>query len=71
MRLYPINFRFIEQNLAFKKYDMVTLEALPATDRRRESRQPRIDTLRRETNLDGGGNGCGTSGLSYTTPCAT
>ena len=53
IRLYPINFRFIEQDLAFKKYDVVTLHATPASDGRRESWRPRIDTLKVESHLDG------------------
>lgn len=53
VRLYPINFRFIEHNLAFQKYDVVTLDAIPATDGRHESWKPRIDTLHRATHLDG------------------
>lgn len=53
VRLYPINFRFIEQDLAFKKYDVVTLHAAPATDGRRESWRPRIDSLCVQSHLDG------------------
>lgn len=53
VRLYPINFRFIEENLAFRKYDVVTLHAVPASDGRRESWRPRIATLRVQTHLDG------------------
>lgn len=53
VRLYPINFRFIEHDLTFRKYDVVTLDAIPATDGRRESWKPRIDTVRRATHLDG------------------
>lgn len=52
VRLYPINFRFIEQDLTFKKYDVVTLSAVPASEGRRESWKPRIDSLRYETHLD-------------------
>lgn len=53
VRLYPINFRFIEQDLTFKKYDVVTLHASPAHDGRRESWRPRIDSLRTQAHLDG------------------
>lgn len=53
VRLYPINFRFIEENHTFRKYDVVTLSASPASDGRYESWRPRIDTLRSETHLDG------------------
>lgn len=53
VRLYPINFRFIEQNYTFKKYDVVSLYASPASEGRRESWKPRIDSLRSEMHLDG------------------
>lgn len=53
VRLYPINFRFMEDDLTFRKYDVVTVDAVPATEGRRESWRPRIDTLRHETHLDG------------------
>lgn len=52
VRLYPINFRFIESDHAFRKYDVVSLHAVPASEGRRESWRPRIDSLRRETHLD-------------------
>jgi hypothetical protein len=53
VRLYPINFRFIEHDYAFRKYDVVSVFATPATEGRYESWKPRIDSLRRETHLDG------------------
>lgn len=53
VRLYPINFRFIEQDYTFRKYDVVTLTAVPASEGRYESWRPRIDTLHVETHLDG------------------
>jgi hypothetical protein len=51
VRLYPINFRFIEENHAFSKYDVVSLEATPANESRFESWKPRIDTIKREHHL--------------------
>lgn len=53
VRLYPINFRFIEQDHTFRKYDVVSLFASPASDGRRESWKPRIDSVHTETHLDG------------------
>lgn len=53
VRLYPINFRFIEQDLTFRKYDVVTVDAKPASEGRRESWRPQISTLQREGHLDG------------------
>lgn len=53
VRLYPINFRFMENDYTFRKYDVVTLTATPASEPRYESWKPRIDTLKRETRLDG------------------
>ncbi|WP_275295400.1 hypothetical protein [Amycolatopsis sp. La24] len=52
VRLYPINFRELGENASFKKYDVVTVDAVPARqDSRRESWRPRMDTLRREARL--------------------
>lgn len=31
VRLYPINFRFLEQDQQFKKYDIIRVRATPAT----------------------------------------
>lgn len=53
VRLYPINFRFIESDNTFKKYDVVTLTASPSTEPRRESWKPRIDTLKVVGHLEG------------------
>ena len=55
IRLYPIHFRALEDPRAFRKYDVVTLEARPApTDPRHESWRPVIPTLRTvRTHLDG------------------
>lgn len=52
VRLYPINFRYIEHDHTFRKYDVVTLDAIPASEGRRESWRPKIDTLNFETHLD-------------------
>lgn len=52
LRLYPINFRYLQQDLAFKKYDVVSVEARPARDDgRSESWRPRMDSLRVEHDL--------------------
>ncbi|AWS46198.1 hypothetical protein [Streptosporangium sp. 'caverna'] len=52
IRLYPINYRALESNSQFRKYDIVTLEAKPRTkDPRVESRQPRLDSLKTENHL--------------------
>jgi hypothetical protein len=46
VRLYPINFRELEQAVAFSKYDIVSVDAVPARqDSRRESWRPRMSTL--------------------------
>jgi hypothetical protein len=46
VRLYPINFRYLDQEGQFKKYDVVSVDATPARrDGRRESWRPRMDTL--------------------------
>jgi hypothetical protein len=53
VRLYPINFRELASEESFRKYDIVSLDAVPAAqDQRRESWRPRIDTLRCEQHLD-------------------
>ncbi len=47
LRLYPINFRELGVQESFKKYDIVTVQAVPARqDARQESWRPRMDTLR-------------------------
>jgi hypothetical protein len=53
VRLYPINLRFIEDDLAFRKYDIITLDALPASEARRESWRPIVSTIKRAGHLDG------------------
>jgi hypothetical protein len=53
IRLYPINFRFIEGEHTFRKYDIITLVAAPSTEGRRESWRPRPDTITVEGTLDG------------------
>ncbi|WP_347671163.1 hypothetical protein [Micromonospora sp. B11E3] len=53
VRLYPINFRHLDSDEAFRKYDIVSVEAKPARqDQRRESWKPMMDTLRKEHQLD-------------------
>ncbi len=53
VRLYPINFRYIELDHTFRKYDVLSLDAIPATEGRRESWRPKIDSLTVEGHLDG------------------
>lgn len=46
VRLYPINFRDLESNDQFRKYQMITLEAVPARqDQRRESWRPVLSSI--------------------------
>jgi len=52
IRLYPINFRHLEQDTSFSKYDVVEVDALPSTkDPRVESWRPRMDTLQVKRHL--------------------
>jgi hypothetical protein len=52
VRLYPINFRDLESEQRFRKYDIVTLRAKPArNDRRVESWKPDMNSLRMERHL--------------------
>lgn len=52
IRLYPINFRNLEQDVQFKKYDIITVTAVPApNDARVESWRPDLETFRRIRNL--------------------
>lgn len=52
VRLYPINFRELESNNTFRKYDIVSLRARPAhADSRPESYRPNISTVRAESNI--------------------
>jgi hypothetical protein len=54
IRLYPINFRELESNNTFRKYDIVSLRARPAhADPRPESYRPITGTVRAETTLTG------------------
>jgi len=47
IRLYPINFRHLEQDIRFSKYDVVEVDAFPSTkDPLVESWRPRMETLR-------------------------
>lgn len=46
IRLYPINLRHLGEDKRFRKYDIVSVEAVPSRqDRRHESWRPRLDTL--------------------------
>jgi hypothetical protein len=52
VRLYPINFRELDSDSKFRKYDIVSLEARPNHgDPRHESWRPDMTTLRREGHL--------------------
>lgn len=52
VRLYPVNFRELDGDSRFAKYDVVSLTARPNTgDPRAESWRPEIDTLTVETHL--------------------
>jgi hypothetical protein len=52
IRLYPINFRELDNESRFKKYDIVSLEARPNHgDPRHESWRPDMTTLKREGHL--------------------
>ncbi|WP_329258720.1 hypothetical protein OG417_21290 [Actinoallomurus sp. NBC_01490] len=52
VRLYPINYRELETNQKFKKYDIVSLQARPNhSDPRPESFRPLLNTVRREGHL--------------------
>jgi len=54
VRLYPINFRELDQDSSFKKYDVVSLEAIPSRgDSRTESWRPRMGTLVKQSHLTG------------------
>jgi hypothetical protein len=46
IRLYPINFRYLQQDLQFRKYDVISVTASPArNDARAESWRPAMTTL--------------------------
>lgn len=52
VRLYPINFRELGGDASFKKYDVVSVDAVPARqDARRESWRPLMPTLHVENHL--------------------
>src|SRR6185312_105323 len=52
VRLYPINFRELDNDGRFKKYDVVSLMARPNPgDPRAESWRPQMDTLKFEVHL--------------------
>lgn len=52
IRLYPINFRHLDSDDKFKKYDVVKVECIPANqDSRAESWKPAIATMTTETHL--------------------
>ncbi len=52
-RLYPINFRYLQQDRKFKKYDIVAVDATPnrTNDFRAESWRPDLDSLTVERHL--------------------
>lgn len=53
VRLYPINYRFLEQDQRFRKYDIVELNASPASgDPRVESWKPDMSTMDVVDHLD-------------------
>lgn len=52
VRLYPINFRELDSERKFRKYDVVSLTARPNPgDPRAESWRPQMDTLEKERHL--------------------
>ena len=52
VRLYPINFRYLDGEQKFGNYDVVTLDAAPSrNDPRRESWRPNMETLRHTDHL--------------------
>ncbi len=53
IRLYPINHRDLTSDDKFRKYDMISVDAAPASqDQRRESWRPRLNTLLRLDHLE-------------------
>lgn len=57
VRLYPINFRELGPQASFPKYDIISVEGVPARqDPRRESWRPRMAVLRVERQLKGWSN---------------
>jgi hypothetical protein len=54
VRLYPVNFRELNSDLKFRKYDVVTLDARPTRDDPRgESWRPLVDTVTTVRHLNG------------------
>lgn len=54
VRLYPINFRELDDDSSFKKYDIVSVDARPSRgDPRGESWRPQMTTLTKEGHLAG------------------
>jgi len=54
VRLYPINFRELDADSKFRKYDVVCVTAKPSRgDSRAESWRPQMDTLVAEGHVDG------------------
>jgi hypothetical protein len=54
VRLYPVNFRELDDQASFRKYDVVSVQARPNHgDPRGESWRPQMATLKREGHLDG------------------
>jgi hypothetical protein len=52
VRLYPINFRYLDDDRKFAKYDVITVDAVPSRgDPRSESWRPNMETLRRLDHL--------------------
>ncbi|MCO8273940.1 hypothetical protein M1L60_25405 [Actinoplanes sp. TRM 88003] len=55
IRLYPIHFRDLDDDNKFRKYDIVTVDALPAVqDQRQESWRPVVGSVRPEHHLNTG-----------------
>jgi len=51
VRLYPVNYRYRPRHQQFHKYQWITVELRPhaaGNDKRKESRQPRLDSIRVE-----------------------
>ncbi len=53
VRLYPVNFRYLDSREKFDKYDIVHVDAIPARggDQRRESWRPLMGSLVKERHL--------------------
>jgi len=46
LRLYPLDYRYRPANQRFHKYQWIDVDVAPSSDHRRESRRPRLDTIR-------------------------